>query len=297
VPVIIILVLLLVDVSAEASITVQDDLGNTIRLDHPARRIVSLAPHLTEILFYLGLGDKVVGVVEFSDFPREAMKVKRVGNAFSVSVEAVVELKPDLILVWSTGGSREQVRKLESLGIPVYYSEPRVLSEVAEGFERIALLAGEGQRGSQAKQKFQAQLQEVGRVQPGNNVPRVFFQVSATDLYTVNDSHLMGQAISLCGGKNIFGSINVPVPLVSSEAILVGQPQIIVRSADVPGQVEWRSQWQKYQQIPAVADNHLYEVSADLISRPGFRMLQGIRQLCDIIGGVATTPVEMEGSR
>jgi len=297
VPILFILILLLVGASAEASITVKDDLGNTIRLDHPATRIVSLAPHLTEILFYLGLGDKVVGVVEFSDFPSQAKKVKRVGNAFSVSVEAIVELKPDLILVWSSGGSGEQVRKLKSLGIPVYYSEPRVLLEVAEGIERIALLAGKGQRGSLAKQQFQARLQEVGRVPSGNNEPRVFFQISATDLYTVNDKHLMGQAISLCGGKNIFGSLNVPVPLVSSEAILVGQPQIIVRSADFPGQTEWRYQWQKYKQIPAVANNHLYEVSADLISRPGFRMLQGIRQLCDIIGDVATKSVELEGSR
>jgi iron complex transport system substrate-binding protein len=279
--------LLITGSTTSADITVIDDFGNQIRLAKPAERIVTLAPHLTELLFQLELGDRLVGVVEFSDFPLAANRIERVGNAFAVSVEKIVELQPDLIVAWGSGGSREQLRKLRSLGFPVYYSEPKRLTDVPESIHRIALLAGKGPVGVRVKDEFNSRLEQIKQSANGRTSPRVFFQISSTDLYTVNDRHLIGQAISLCGGINIFGTLDVPVPRVSNEAILVGQPEVIIRSSVDTEKDDWRERWSGTRQIPAVGAGQLYEIPADLISRPGFRMLEGIDRLCDIISEVA----------
>ncbi len=269
--------------AASAEVTVTDDFGNLVTVTSPATRIVALAPHLTELLFQLELGDRIVGVVEFSDFPPAARKIQRVGNAFAVSVEAIIELQPDLIVAWGSGGSREQLRKLRSMGITIYYSEPKRLADVAESMYRIALLGGKEQVGLRVRNTFDSRLDELKKLANVSTRPRIFLQISSTDLYTVNDRHLIGQAINLCGGTNIFGSLDVPVPLVSNEAILVGQPDVIVRSSVENEEDDWRDRWSGNRQIPAVLAGHLYQIPADLISRPGFRMLQGIGQLCDII--------------
>ena len=275
--------------AASAETTVTDDFGNPVTVASPAQRIITLAPHLTELLFQLELGDKVVGVVEFSDFPPAARTIQRVGNAFAVSVEAIVALQPDLIVAWGSGGSREQLRKLRSMGITIYISEPKHLADVAESMYRIALLGGREQAGLRIKSEFNSRLDQLREHANVKTRPRIFLQVSSNDLYTVNDSHLIGQAINLCGGTNIFGTIDVPVPLVSNESILVGQPDIIVRSSVENEVGDWRDRWSGKEQIPAVMAGNLYQISADLISRPGFRMLQGIGQLCDIILEASST--------
>lgn len=284
----ILLLLLLLAPDIRPEIKVVDDLGGELELKDPARRIVSLAPHLTEIMFYLGMGNNVVGTVRFSDFPARAKEIPVVGDAFAVSVEGIVGLNPDLVVAWASGGSNEAVNKLRSLGIPVYYSEPETLADVAGSAARIARLAGHGDSGEYAQEKFLASLEKLKQDREGGDRPRVFFQVSSHDLYTINGNHLIGQAISHCGGDNIFGFSRIPVPLVSNEAVLVAAPDIIIFSKGLSLESSWKERWSKFKGIPAVADGRLYEVSADLITRPGFRMLEGIEQLCGFINEVGS---------
>ncbi len=274
---------LLLASGSRAEIKVLDDLSREVTLAAPAQRIVSLAPHLTEVMFYLGIGDKVVGTVRFSDFPAEASKIPIVGDAFAVSVEAIVKLDPDLVVAWSSGGNDAVVEKIKSLGFPVYYSEPRTLAGVAESAAHIATLAGRQRYGRELAEKFRVKLDKLRRSPDTRDRPRVFFQISSHDLYTVNAHHLIGQVISLCGGENIFASSQIPVPLVSNESVLLAEPEIIIFSSGLHESPHWKERWSKFEAIPAVANDRLFEMSADLITRPGFRMLEGIEQLCNII--------------
>jgi len=282
-----ILLLLLLAPEGRAEIKVLDDLGVEVNLTNPANRIISLAPHLTEVMFYLGMGANVVGTVSFSDFPQQAKRIQRVGDAFSVSVEGIIGLNPDLVIAWGSGGSKEAVNKLVSLGVPVYFSEPKTLADVAKSAARIARLAGHDETGRDAQEKFLASLEKLKQYRDDGDRPRVFFQISTHDLYTINGNHLIGQAISHCGGDNIFGFSKIPVPLVSNESVLVAAPEIIIFSKGQSEEDKWKERWLKFKSIPAVADGRLFEVSADLIARPGFRMLEGIEQMCLIINDVA----------
>lgn len=282
----VIFLLLLLAPESQAEIKVHDDLGTEIVLANPARRIVSLAPHLTEIMFHLGIGDKIVGTVRFSDFPEQARDIPKVGDAFAVSVEAIVGLNPDLVVAWSSGGTNDAMKKIKSLGIPVYFSEPKTLADVAKSASRIARLAGRDESGRDAERQFLARLEKLQRSRNEGNRPRVFFQISTRDLYTINGNHLIGQAISHCGGDNIFGLSKIPVPRVSNESVLVAAPEVIVFSKGLSEGNNWKQRWLKFKNIPAVTEGRLFEISADLITRPGFRMLAGIEQMCKIINEV-----------
>ena len=275
-----------------------DDRGHLIRLDYPAQRIISLAPHLTEVLFHLGLGDSVVGTVKFSDFPEPAKKIPRVGDAFAVSIETIVGLEPDLVVAWSSGGADDAIAKIQSLGIPVYHSEPKTLAGIADSASRIAQLAGQQESGRIAASNYMRKLELLGETRNNQLKPRTFFQISTYDLYTINADHLIGQAISLCGGINVFGHSMIPVPQVSSEAVLVAAPEVIIFSKGLNEDNNWKQRWTGFSSIPAVAENRMNEISADLITRPGFRMLSGIEALCSIIDtarGETTTAASKEG--
>ena len=173
----VIFLLLCLAPDGRAEIRVLDDLGGEIRLTNPARRIVSLAPHLTEIMFYLGIGDKVVGTVRFSDYPEQARDIPRVGDALAVSVEAIVGLNPDLVVAWSSGGTNDAMNKIVSLGIPVYFSEPKTLADVAKSAARIARLAGRDESGRDADRKFLARIEKLKQDRNEGDRPGVFFKI------------------------------------------------------------------------------------------------------------------------
>ena len=257
-------------------VEVRDDTGQWLRLDGPAQRIVSLSPHLTEMLFELGLGDRVVGTVSHSDYPSAARQIPRVGDAFSVNVEAVLALAPDLVIAWQSGGANRALQKLRALGMPVYVNEAPTLAAIAASARQLALLAGVGGRGEQLAVFFERRLQALRR--PQGKV-RVFFQITDENLYTVNDQHLIGQALRLCGAVNIFGDVGVPVPLVSQEAVIGASPQLIFYT-QLPGQQPgaWVDRWAA--RMPGVI---LLPVDPDIISRPSLRMLAGIDLMCQAI--------------
>ncbi len=265
-------------------INVADDLGRQVSVEIPVARIISLAPHLTEILFELGLGERIVGVARYSDYPPAAREILTVGDAFSINVELIISLKPDLIVAWWSGGSRKPLDRLQSLGVPVFYSEPLEIEHIADNARKLAVLAGIQKRGLERGQEFQTRLEKI-RADYQSDIPvRVFYQISDTDLYTINRTHLIGQAISLCGGLNIFEHIDVKVPLVSREAVVLGRPDLIIHGVFENGDDKfWKRRWQKMEMLAAAQDSRLIGISADKISRPSFRMLDGIQELCEAI--------------
>lgn len=264
-----------------ADVRTRDDVGVTIVLAAPARRVVSLAPHATELLYAAGAGDRVVGVVRGSDHPAPARALPVVGDAHALDVERILAMEPDLVVTWpwTTPG---QVEKLRARGIAVYTSDARTLDDIASGIERLGELAGTREAAGAAARAFRAQL---AAARPATQAPptRVFYQIWHQPLFTVGGHHLISRAIAHCGGENVFAALDVPAPQVSTEAVIAARPQVIVAGTDGARRLEWVDAWQRWPGIPAVADRRLHVVDANLLHRPGPRFAEGVAQLCAVL--------------
>ena len=220
--------------AAAQQVEVVDDLGQRVRLAAPPRRIVSLAPHATELVFAVGAGARLVGAMDHSDYPPAARRLPRVGDSRSIDLEAVAALEPDLVIVWPSGNSPSQVERLAKMGLPVYRSEPRRLSEIADAMRRLGVLLGEAEAARVQAQAFERELTALRRQQEGKAPVRTFYQVWPQPLMTLNDQHLASDVIRLCGGVNVLGALAPLVPTVSTEAVLAAAPELILVSAPQP---------------------------------------------------------------
>ena len=264
------------------SIRVQDDRQRTLTLDAPAQRIVSLAPHITELLFAIGAGDQVVGTVDYSDYPTAARTIPRIGSFARFDFEAIAALKPDLVIAWYSGNPAQQVAGIEQMGIPVYFNEPSRLDDIALSLRHFGVLSGHRQAAERSAQHFESELQTL-RATYGQLSPlRVFYEVWDQPLMTINGKHLISDVIRLCGGVNIFAELPVVSPRVDIEAVLSRKPQVIVAGID-EGRTHWLPQWRQWVDLPAVAGGHLYAIDPDLITRHTPRVLKGARQLCQYL--------------
>jgi iron complex transport system substrate-binding protein len=267
--------------TAAAELSVEDDFGRTVTLPQPARRIVSLAPHNTENAFSAGAGSRLVGVVDFSDYPPQAASLPSVGSSARVNIEAVIALEPDLVLAWETGSNREALRKLADLGYAVYYSEPRNFEDVIRNIEEIALLSGTPDRIEPPAEALREELAAL-RSDYGDRERRsVFYQVWSNPLMTLNGDHIVSRALELCGAFNLFGELPIIAPRVSVEAVVEGNPDIIITGST--GSETDLSVWDRWTSITAVNRGHYVYVDADVMHRHTARMIQGIRHLCEQI--------------
>ena len=263
--------------------SVVDDEGVTVSLSSPARRIVSLAPSLTEMLFAVGAGDRVVGAVEYSDYPPEAKTIPRVGGshgATALDLERIVALRPDLVVAWSSGNTVQAVERLRRLGLTVYSAEPRRLEIVAGNMARLAVLAGVENEGMAAARRFREDVAALRRRYAGRAPVRVFYQIWHQPLMTLNGEHLIGEVIALCGGVNIFAELPVLAPQVDLEAVVVANPQVIIASGVAGERPQWLDEWPRWSRIDAVRGDHIYTIHPDLIQRQGPRVIQGAEQMC-----------------
>ena len=245
-----------------------------------AQRIVTLAPHLTELTFAAGAGDRLVGTVEFSDWPAAARALPRVGDAFRLDEEALAGLHPDLILAWASGNPSVMLDRLQRLGYRVVAMESSGLDSVAAQLEQIGRLAGTGPVARKAAARFRRRLANLRTRWKAAPRISVFYQVSARPLLTVSRSHVIGQALELCGGDNVFADLPGQVPPVSVEAVLDAAPQAIIASGFGPGPEPSLQRWMRWQHLPAVEHHNLLVVPADLLSRPGPRLVDGVEAVC-----------------
>ena len=265
---------------AGAEVLVKDDTGATVSLAQPARRIVTLAPHLVETLFAAGAGEKLVGTVQFSNYPEEAKKIARIGSYESVDLETVVALKPDLIIAWLSGNSPANIEKLRGLGFPVYVSQVDRIEDVASEIERFGVLAGTSAVGNAAAGRFRqrfAALQERYSKRPP---VRTFYQIWKQPLMTVGGKQIISSVIRLCGGENVFEKLEMLAPTVTVEAVIAANPEAIVASGMDEARPEWLDDWKRWTSITAVARDNLFFVQPDLIQRHTPRLLDGAERLC-----------------
>lgn len=265
-----------------ASVSVTDSLGNEITLQQPPARIVSLAPHITELVFAAGAGDLLVGVSEYSDYPAAAQNLPRVGDGFRVDLEQVAALEPDVVIAWASGNPRTAVAQLRRLGIPVMVLETRELKDIATQIELIGQLAGREEQADETATDFREQLAVLRARYAGRTPVRVFYQVDDRPLFTVNGRHSISEVIELCGGENIFAELDTLAPNVSHEAVLQRDPQAIIGSGAEHDEdaIASMMRWLAWKDLAAARYTNLFLVEGDFISRATPRILIGAREIC-----------------
>jgi iron complex transport system substrate-binding protein len=267
--------------TASAEIRLTDDSGRSVTLKQPAQRIISLTPHMTELLFAAGAGGHVVGTVEYSNYPPAAQRIARIGDSARLDLERIVALRPDLIVVWQFGNAQRQLEKLLHLGIPVYYNEPRRLSDIARAIEQLGKLAGTESVALPAARAFMAREAGLRQRYAGRAEVTVFFQIWDKPLMTVNGDHLISDVIRLCGGRNVFAGLKPLTPEISIEAVLAANPEAIGGVTAEAGQAGNLAGWKDWPHLQAVARDNLFVIDADLIARNTPRILDGAQQMCE----------------
>lgn len=275
--------LLFFSLSCQAQVTVRDDYRNAVSLPAPAARIVSLAPHLTELLYAAGAGARVVGALEYSDYPPAARALPRVGADAAINLEAVIELRPDLVVAWPNVGSRRAIDRIAGLGLPVFRSEPRELEDIARTLETLGRLAGTGAAAARAARAFRARAAQLERTYASRRKVRVFYQVWNRPLITVNGAHVISKVLRLCGGENALAALPSLAPEIDRELVLRADPEVIVASGSDGRHPEWLAEWRAFPDLAAVRLANLYAVPPDLLQRHTPRLLDGAEALCRIL--------------
>ncbi|WP_435104053.1 cobalamin-binding protein [Arhodomonas sp. AD133] len=268
---------------AHATVTVEDDSSRTVRLEAPATRIVSLAPHTTEILFAAGAGERVVGAVSYSDYPPAAKEIPRVGSYDAVDFERILGLDPDLVVAWASGNDSATIERLRELGLTVYVSEPRALAAIPRTITRLGRLAGTADTAQTAAERFREHRQRLAeRYRDQAPVP-VFFQIWHGPTMTINGEHLISRVIELCGGRNVFAELPTLVPHVSTEAVIAADPEAILAAGRDAERPEWLDDWREWPSITAVRRDNLFHLDPDVIHRAGPRVLAGAEAVCEAL--------------
>lgn len=253
-----------------APLTVVDDLQRSVSLPDHARRIVSLAPYITELLYEAGAGDKVVATVEHSDYPPQAAGLPRIGDFQAVDFEALLALKPDLVIAWGSGTRRALWEKIESLGIPVFLSEPRALEDIADTLKRFGRLAASTQIAQKTADEYTASLRMLRRRHAAKEVFTVFYAIWHRPLMTVNGRHMISHALRVCGVENAFNDLGPLTAEISAEALFSRRIQAIVAGervmSDLKGTV-----------LPKVP---VLSVDDKRLHRQTPRILEAIDELC-----------------
>ncbi|HUQ28701.1 MAG TPA: cobalamin-binding protein [Usitatibacter sp.] len=262
-----------------ASIALTDDLGREVKLDRPARRIVALAPFLTELAFAAGVGDRVVGVSAYSDYPEAARALPQVSSSAGFSLEQIAALNPDLVLVWRDSMRRDEVDRIERFGASVYVANARTLEDVPRALDAIGRLGGvdvtararayrEGLRGLRAKYSARRKLD-------------VLLEIGHRPLMTIAGPHFMNEALEICGARNVFSDLPGVAPVIAWEQVYARDPEVVVGAGSGGDAATFQANWRDRATLSAVKNARLVYVDADTILRPSLRLVQGVAQLCE----------------
>jgi len=268
---------------AQEAIEVADSGGGRVRLAAPARRIVSLAPGITELLFEIGAGERVVGTDEASDFPPAAKAVPRVGNSLALNLEQVAALRPDLLIAWPHGAAQRQLAGLRSLGIPVFLSEPDSIEAIAGEMRAFGRLTGNAPAAEARAQALLARASKIAGDHGGREPIRVFVQIWDRPLMTINGRHLISNALRLCGARNVFADAARLTPTPNREAVAALDPPAIVLLAGPAQAAAWARDWKGLAQLQAVRTGALVAIDPDRLARPTSRLLDGVAATCEAL--------------
>lgn len=244
-----------------------------------AHRVISLAPHATELAYAAGMGDVLVGVSAWSDYPPAAQKIQQVASWQGIDVERILALKPDLILAWRGGNPQRQLDQLSAFGIPIIYIDPLSLDDLARSLDNLARYSPHPEQAHQAASAMRRQVADLKNHYAGNAQVRVFLQFGTQPLFTAGKQTLQSQILALCGARNIFDDSPVPWPQVSREQVLMRKPQLIVTTGDDGRIPVIKAFWRPQLAVPVITLNE------DWFNRSGPRIVLAARQLCQALAG------------
>jgi iron complex transport system substrate-binding protein len=255
-------------------------------------RIVSLAPNLTELLFAAGAGAQVVGASEYSDWPPPARSLPRIGDAFRLDYEGILALRPDVTVAWRSGTPAESVARLERAGLRVEVVRVQSLEEIAAGIESLGELAGTQDVARPAAARFRSEVERLRARYGGRPALDVFIELDHRPLFTVSGRHLISEMVSVCGGRNVFGSLPGLAPSVDLEAVIAARPDVILYTGPDPDPA---SLWRHWQDIPAVRDGNVLGIPGDLVARATPRVVEGIEAVCEALDRARTRRAQEAG--
>jgi len=267
--------------------------GQTLILSAPANRIITLAPNLAELVFAAGAGEHLKAVVEFSNFPADVAQLPRVGDAFRIDIERIIELEPDLVIAWKSGNPQTALQKLRQLGLSVWEMEITRPTGVADAVEHISIAAGTQSHGLAVARQLRNKLIRLQQQNTEKKEVDYFFQISARPLYTVNGQHIISQSLALCRGVNIFSDLPILAPQVSRESVILANPRAMI-ATEVGGKPPSLENWKDWPQLEAVQNKSLLYLPADEISQATPRLLDSIELACKLIDKVRGTTQVME---
>ena len=269
--------------TASAPLTVVDDTGRKVTLPAVARRIVSIAPGATEMLFTAGAGDRVIATVEFSDEPPAAQKIPRIGDSNAIDMERVVALRPDVVVVWEGGSNVAQVNRLERLQVPLYRHKVVRLADIPDSLRRLGALTGTTADAEKAAADLEARLGRLATLYGKEAGPTVLLEVWNRPIYTVGGSHMMTDSLRLCGARNIFADLKEQGPSVDTEAVIGRDPEIIVAVAPPGTSGEWLAEWKRFGTMRAVKNGRLIPFEDRRLSLLGPSAVAGTEALCEAL--------------
>jgi iron complex transport system substrate-binding protein len=244
----------------------------------PPQRIVSLAPHLTELAFDAGAGDRIVATVEYSNHPDAARNIPRIGDAFRVDLERLLALRPDAVLVWESGNPAPIIERIRALHLPVVAFQTQRLEHVAAALRAIGQLAGTSDAAERAASAYERRIQELRGQYRDREQLNVFVQVGARPLYTVNGKQIISEIVELCGGRNVFADLSELAPAIGIESVIAANPQVIISTDDtVP---DAAAVWGRWRHIEAVRTGNVYTMRSDDIARATTRLTLAVETVC-----------------
>jgi iron complex transport system substrate-binding protein len=277
--------LLLVGIAFSGDRAVLDEVGRRVVLPEHPSRIISLSPSITEILFSLGLEERIVGVSNHSDFPPQTLAKPRVGSYINPNLEQVISLNPDLILASAAGNPREFVERMESLGFSVYTVFPKDFEGILRSISHIAAITGREHRGDMVVREMKMRKERILHLTRGRKRPKVFLQIGTSPIVTVGKGSFADDLISLAGGENIAGGERVKYPRYSIEEVLIKGPDIIIiTSMDPRADSHMLAEdWNRWKTIPAVKHGRIYVIDSDLVDLPSPRIVDGLEAIAGML--------------
>lgn len=255
-----------------------------------APRIVSLSPHITELLFAAGAGARIVGIDDASDFPSAARLIPRLGETSALNIEALLRLQPSLILAWKTGAPPRVLAELERLKLRVVVTEQRSLEDIGTVLVQLGRLAGTLPTATEAARRYAADLAQLRARYAGRARLKVFFQVWDRPLYTLSAEHVVSEVLSLCGGDNVFAELSALAPAVDREAVLARNPDVILIGAIGPEGARQAADWERFSALQAVRNNRVFTIDPSLIGRMAPRILTGAQEVCSALARARGEP-------
>jgi iron complex transport system substrate-binding protein len=249
----------------------------------PPPRIVSLSPHITELLFAAGAGERIVGVDNMSDYPPAAAAIAHVGEVSALDIEGLLKLKPTLVIIWDSGTPARRKAELERLNLRVYVTEQHHLDDIGASLIDFGRLAGTLPVAEAAARKYRVDLEQLRSRYAGRSKLKVFYQVWDRPLYTLSGKQVVSEMLSLCGGENIFAGLSALAPAVDKEAVLALDPDVIIIGASGADGARQVRDWDRFPALAAVREHRVFTVDPSLASRMSPRILDGVEAICRLL--------------